>query len=137
MAALDVVYERLKSVDLYKFCLQIHSRKANKKDILNQLKDAHLFNTDKSPSTKYLDDLIAYKDKLNTYSKIIHKEIPQIGKSYYWLIGQLNSLKDIKLLENNFDEEFDNLNHNKFNEIIDVLETLKERIEQIGLSNHT
>ena len=80
-----------------------------------------------------MDDLIAYKDKLNTYSKIIHKEIPQIGKSYYWLIGQLNSLKDIKLLENNFDEEFDNLNHNKFNEIIDVLETLKERIEQIGL----
>lgn len=38
MAALDVVYRRLEQVGLGRFCLQLHSNKANKKDVLNQLR---------------------------------------------------------------------------------------------------
>ena len=38
MAALEVVYRRLEQIGLGRFCLQLHSNKANKRDVLNQLK---------------------------------------------------------------------------------------------------
>lgn len=37
MVALNVVYDRLKKVGLGDFCLELHSNKANKRDVLNQL----------------------------------------------------------------------------------------------------
>jgi very-short-patch-repair endonuclease len=37
MTALNVVYERLKDKGLGDFCLELHSNKANKRDVLNQL----------------------------------------------------------------------------------------------------
>ena len=37
MAALEVVYRRLEQIGLGRFCLQLHSNKANKKDVLSQL----------------------------------------------------------------------------------------------------
>lgn len=40
MAALDVVYSRLKEVGLGHLCLELHSNKATKKGILDQLEDA-------------------------------------------------------------------------------------------------
>ena len=133
MAALDVVYERLKSVDLDKFCLQIHSRKANKKDTLMQLKQAYDFKLDKVPSTKYLDELVEYRQKLNDYTTALHQEIKSIGQSLYWLIGQLNTLKDIPLLEGDLGGQFKTLELESFNKAVGNLETLKERISQIGL----
>ena len=39
-AALDVVQRRLKAVGLGRFCLELHSNKASKADVLNQLRDA-------------------------------------------------------------------------------------------------
>ena len=40
MAALDVVYRRLREVGLGDFCLELHSNKARKADVLSQLKTA-------------------------------------------------------------------------------------------------
>ncbi len=133
MAALEVVYERLKSVDLDKFCLQIHSRKSNKKDILLQLREAYDFKIKQIPTNKQLDELIDYRKKLNDYTHVLHQEIPKIRESFYWLIGQLNSLKDVELLEIDFNKDFDKLDYDKVKNIIEVLETFKDRINQIGL----
>ncbi|MDA0754105.1 MAG: DUF3320 domain-containing protein [Candidatus Marinimicrobia bacterium] len=133
MAALDVVYERLKTVGLDRFCLQIHSRKANKKDTLMQLKDAYDFQLDKVPSTKYLDELVEYRQKLNDYTTVLHQEIKSIGQSLYWLIGQLNTLKDVPLLDGDLGGQFKTLELESFNKAVGNLETLKERISQIGL----
>tara|TARA_B100000575_G_scaffold294515_1_gene310970 strand:+ start:269 stop:4978 length:4710 start_codon:yes stop_codon:yes gene_type:complete len=133
MAALDVVYERLKSVGLDRFCLQIHSRKANKKDTLMQLKDAYDFQLDKVPSTKYLDELVEYRQKLNEYTTVLHQEVKSIGQSLYWLIGQLNTLKDVPLLDGDLGGQFKTLELESFNKAVGNLETLKDRISQIGL----
>lgn len=46
MAALQVVYNRLASVGLADFCLTLHSHKANKKEILNEL--ANSINVDRT-----------------------------------------------------------------------------------------
>ncbi|GEO81438.1 DUF3320 domain-containing protein [Pararhodospirillum oryzae] len=40
MAALDVVYRRLKAVGLGPFCLELHSNKARRQDVLDQLREA-------------------------------------------------------------------------------------------------
>ena len=39
-AALDVVYRRLRAVGLGEFCLELHSHKANKMEVLKQLKES-------------------------------------------------------------------------------------------------
>src|SRR5690606_35817628 len=39
-AALDVVYRRLERIGLGRFCLELHSNKARKVDVLNQLRSA-------------------------------------------------------------------------------------------------
>ena len=40
IAALDVVYRRLREVKLGEFCLELHSNKARKLDVLAQLQNA-------------------------------------------------------------------------------------------------
>ena len=132
MAALDVVYDRLKTVELDRFCLQIHSRKANKKDVLNQLKSAFEYKTNKLPSTTYLDELLIKKEKLNLYVDTLHKPFPQLDKSPYWILGQLNTLKNIEILNIDFEGGVESLDSKKFIDIIEVLETFKIRIEEIG-----
>jgi len=132
MAALEVVYDRLKLHTLDRFCLQIHSRKANKKDILNQLKSAFEFSTDKLPSTKYLDELVEKREKLNKYVEVLHTPGPPLNKTPFWILGQLNSLKDIDILNIEIEKGIVSLDSSKFTNILEVLETFKARIEEIG-----
>ena len=50
MAALEVVYRRLDEIGLGKFCLELHSNKARKLDVLNQLRQARDFSSRFSPT---------------------------------------------------------------------------------------
>ncbi len=98
-----------------------------------QLKDAYDFQLDKVPSTKYLDELVEYRQKLNEYTTVLHQEVKSIGQSLYWLIGQLNTLKDVPLLDGDLGGQFKTLELESFNKAVGNLETLKDRISQIGL----
>ena len=75
MAALEVVYRRLEKIGLGRFCLELHSNKANKKDVLNQLRqsweNANTLIDDKWGKTS--DSLLKVRDELNTTVKELHK----------------------------------------------------------------
>ncbi|SMF60347.1 Protein of unknown function [Alteromonadaceae bacterium Bs31] len=76
MAALHVVYRRMEKVGLDHLCLELHSNKANKKAVLEQLKSA----TDKredSESEGWVESvklLKSKRDKLNTFVAALHKK---------------------------------------------------------------
>lgn len=102
MAALDVVYRRLSDVHLADFCLSLHSHKANKKEILDQL-GANL----NLQRIKVKDEEIAkltrldmIREQLKAYVHDIHQTIMPLEMSLYEVYGailELGSLPDIEI----------------------------------------
>ncbi len=78
MAALDVVYERLKEVQLDDFCLELHSNKANKKQVIDQLGRAWAARTVKSADewAKQAGQVKKLRDDLNDLVGALHTPGP-------------------------------------------------------------
>ncbi len=87
LAALNVVYDKLKQAGLAEFCLQLHSHKANKKDVIADI--CHTLRTGKSAVSSKADAEIAMKEKaqhqLDAYAVELHELRPVIEKSLYQL----------------------------------------------------
>lgn len=87
LAALNVVYDKLKQAGLAEFCLQLHSHKANKKDVITDI--CHTLRTGKSTVSSKADAEIVIKEKaqhqLDAYAVELHKLRPVIEKSLYQL----------------------------------------------------
>jgi very-short-patch-repair endonuclease/DNA polymerase III delta prime subunit len=99
-AALEVVQSRLEKVGLGTFCLEVHSNKANKKDVLRQLGESLEMSRRQSPAeweaqTRRLEELRA---GLNHYAALIHHEHP-IGYSVFRATSELIGLKDAEVLK--------------------------------------
>jgi hypothetical protein len=95
MAALEVVYKRLREVDLSSFCLELHSSKANKREVVAELKrclDEQLV-PHKLPSPHEFEKMAALRDSLNNYVVALHKMHPTMQQSAYEVLGQLASLE--------------------------------------------
>lgn len=88
IAALDVVYRRLREVGLGDFCLELHSSKARKADVLLQLQtswDAQ-GGIDAAEWRTQAETLKRHRDKLNEYVQRLH--LPQAnGMTIYSAMG--------------------------------------------------
>ena len=89
MAALEVVQKRLAAIGLAPFCLELHSNKAKKKDVLEQLRQA-------SEVTKYrssgeyaasVSRIRALREELNEYATALHQQ-RKCGRSLFQLINE-------------------------------------------------
>jgi very-short-patch-repair endonuclease len=78
MAALDVVYRRLKQVGLGDFCLELHSNKASKKAVLDQLDTAWSSHEtlDQEEWTREANRLAELRDRLNGLVDALHAPGP-------------------------------------------------------------
>jgi very-short-patch-repair endonuclease len=76
MAALNVVYSRLKKIGLDHLCLELHSNKANKRAILEQLKKSWTSREQASSSDWHnnAEKLFSIRKSLNSYVNDLHKE---------------------------------------------------------------
>ncbi|MGN1457114.1 MAG: DUF4011 domain-containing protein, partial [Acutalibacteraceae bacterium] len=96
MAALDVVHRRLASAGLDDFCLVLHSHKANKRNVLDQLGKVLEFSQKKvtlsDEAYQKLDILQADKNKLNDYAAQIYEIIEPLGKTIYQANGIIANL---------------------------------------------
>ena len=94
MAALQVVYRRLQEAHLGEFCLPLHSYKANKKEILEQiganlkLKQTRV----KDTARNSLDNLQSIRDEINAYAKELHQVIEPLNMSCYEVYGRLDEV---------------------------------------------
>jgi hypothetical protein len=97
MAALEVVYKRLREVGLSHFCLELHSSKANKQDVVAELKrclDEQLVPR-KLPSEHDFEKLTTLRDGLSNYVVALHQKQPNLQKSAYEVLGLLSSLENV------------------------------------------
>ncbi|WP_206018695.1 DUF4011 domain-containing protein [Rubritalea profundi] len=90
MAALDVVHRRLAEQGLSEFCLEVHSHKTSKTDILQQLDRAWNTRGDLSASNwaKKTSQLKHLRDRLNTVCERLHFPHSN-GLTVYRAIGQV------------------------------------------------
>lgn len=97
MAALEVVYKRLAEVHLSDFCLALHSYKANKKDVLEQLKkNLNLKRIKvKDEELAKLTRLDVLREKLKEYVEDIHTVIMPLEMSLYEVYGAIVELQDV------------------------------------------
>lgn len=77
-AALDVVYRRLKDVGLGDFCLELHSNRARKTEVLEQLKRAweSQGSLDQGEWSREASRLARLRDSLNHFVKELHRVYP-------------------------------------------------------------
>jgi very-short-patch-repair endonuclease len=96
IAALDVVYRRLREVGLGEFCLELHSSKARKMDVLSQLQRAWEAQGDIDPDEwrAQADKLKRYRDDLNQYVEKLHQK-HRNGRTIYRAIGQVVDGEDV------------------------------------------
>lgn len=127
MAALDVVYRRLREVGMSSFCLELHSSKARKMDVLEQLGIA--WNASKPLKAEDWEKealkLEKLRKKLNKFPKHLH-EIYQNGlspfKALSTIIGNAETLKiDFSWT--------DTIDHSE-----DELNTLFELVDRLGIN---
>jgi len=71
MAALHVVYRRMEKVGLDHLCLELHSNKANKKAVLEQLRRATAAR-EAAKSEGWLDSVKSLKDKRTHLNEFVH-----------------------------------------------------------------
>ncbi len=96
MAALEVVYDRLKRVGLGDFCLEMHSRNASKKRVVEELRRTLETVRTKRPedeaTTKQLADVRA---KLVETMALLHGAVAPLGKSPYDAVSFLASRPEL------------------------------------------
>ena len=94
MAALSVVQKRLESIGLAPFCLELHSNKAKKKDVLEQLEKVLEIGKMKAPQEykEQADRLYDLRKKLNSVMEAIHKK-RNFGFSLYEAITRFDQYR--------------------------------------------
>lgn len=94
MAALEVVHKRLSQTGLADFCLTLHSHKANKKEVLNELGRTLSVNRIKlqDEALYQLESLQNQRNKLNRYNMELHRPCLPLNKSIYDINGKLAKL---------------------------------------------
>ena len=93
MAALSVVQKRLRKLGLDPFCLELHSNKARKKDVLDQLKAATEI-TRGTPSQVYAqkaEHAAALRTELSGYPRALHSPRTS-GMSVYSMVSAYEPL---------------------------------------------
>lgn len=87
LAALEVVYDKLTEAGLSDFCLQLHSHKANKKDVIAEL--ARTLKLEKngvsSVADRELETLQRTQTQLENYERELHQKRDVIDMSLYML----------------------------------------------------
>ena len=96
LAALNVVFDKLKDAGLSEFCLQLHSHKANKKDVIEEL--CSTLRLGKSTlSARAADETATLHEaqtQLDEYDKQLHEIRPVIGKTLYELLETASSYRN-------------------------------------------
>jgi hypothetical protein len=100
MAALDVVYDRLKRLGLQRSCLEAHSTKAGKAKIVEELRQTleAAQELPVRPPEQRLDDLLRVRGELNTYVQELHAPRSPLAITAYQAIGIIHRLSEAPII---------------------------------------
>lgn len=135
MAALEVVRKRLAAAGLADFCLTLHSYKANKKEVLEQLSNVLSLSRQKANLSdqvfQKLDLLQDDKEKLNKYAQQIFELVEPLGKSIYQVNGYLAHLESYDNIVFDIDDVA-STTQQKFNRYINLLTQFADTIGKMS-----
>ncbi len=107
MAALEVVAKRLNEAKLGTYCLELHSRKKNKKEVVEELYSCmeRRLVPQKTLTPEDYANFTAYRTKLNYYVNALHEFRPAIGCSARQALSMsADGVKEIRLEAARLDE---------------------------------
>ncbi len=124
MAALEVVKKRLDEHHVGEFCLEIHSYKANKAEVLRQIE--HSIGTTiahKEIDKGYYENLKILRKKLNGYITDLYMPIGSTQQSIYQKMAEFSKYRNIPNIEGIFTDPL-SLSQEDVFQIRDMLATL-------------
>ena len=127
MAALEVVYKRLSEVGLAHFCLELHSSKANKQEVVAELKrslDENLVPR-KLPSAHEFERMTEYREVLNGYVAALHEKRQYLQRSVYEVLSLISSLERVPFVPVGL-TELGTLTPQKMHELQDLVSQLSK-----------
>ncbi len=95
MAALEVVQKRLDKIGIGPFCLELHSNKSKKKDVLEQLRQATEVTKGRTAEeyAAKAQQIAAQRQELDAYARQLHT-VRTCGSDLYALINDYEQVKD-------------------------------------------
>jgi len=134
LAALEVVSRKLHQLGLSEFCLELHSGKANKKEVLKSLGDT-MNNSLRLPVTRGEDEqaLAELRRTLNKYCEAIHRNDWKLGLSPYEVTGRLANLLNFPTAE--FKSKVDRTTQEDLRKTVSDIMQLQQHIATIGSPN--
>ena len=94
MAALEVVKRNLQKVGLGEFCLELHSHKSNKSEVLKQLQSRYEKRFSKPSDLNFQKQkLLDSRDKLANYINLLHKELKPIQETIFKIFWKADNLR--------------------------------------------
>lgn len=125
MAALEVVYNRLKAKGLDDFCLELHSHKANKREVVAELSRSlteHL-KPRRAISDAELERLKTRRNQLNSYVAALHRRRHPSEMTAFDLLGRLARLEDVPSVPSEY-PRFASLNPRRLFELEELVRRL-------------
>jgi len=103
MAALGVVHKRLERIGLAPFCLEVHSSKASKKEVLDQIEQAFEAGGAQEPSQwqQHAAQLDGVRSSLNAFVDALHRPRP-VGMSFFQMSAQFVGLTQVPDVDASF-----------------------------------
>jgi very-short-patch-repair endonuclease len=135
MAALEVVKRRLDGAGVGDACLELHSNKANKRAVLEELRRTWELGEPRGETLgALLTRIVEARDDLNAHAHRLHRRDSVTGRTPFETIGQLTRLRqeghvpsDIRL------PEATSWSPDDFHRRVSILQEISHRIDDIGL----
>ncbi len=130
-AALDVVQRRLSDVGLGRFCLELHSHKAGKAQVIKQLADAFEAESDQSnaeQSQALASEVAQLRTELNSYTAELHRERDG-GFSAFEVLGRRSLVISAPRIEHRLNP---GLSRGALDQLLGKTRTFKERVHSVG-----
>jgi len=132
MAALEVVKKRLDNNGLGDFCLELHSRKTNKNEVLKEL--VRVLEMQKKPDHSHDEEIAKLekiKTELNNYVKDIHTPFGNLEMTPYQAFGIINSCPEINDVSFAFNEVKE-WNRRRYSLSCELMDSLADNLSKIG-----
>jgi very-short-patch-repair endonuclease len=135
MAALEVVKRRLDNTGVGDACLELHSNKANKRALLDELRRTWELGAPKGHDLTTLNArLTEARDQLNAHATRLHDPLGSAGHTPYQVIGHLTRLKQAGQAPSDLSlPTAADWSANEFDERRALLVELAERVVDIGV----
>jgi very-short-patch-repair endonuclease/DNA polymerase III delta prime subunit len=135
MAALEVVKRRLANIGLDDMCLELHSNKAKKRAVLQDLeRTLQLGQPHVDDVQRHCDELNTCRERLNQHLQIIHTLIEPSGVTPYQVVGELVRLRAAGTKPSEFKLKNPcQWSRAEFRTRLNLLRDLADHVEEIGV----